>query len=299
MRLPSLNALRAFEASARHGSFVRASDELHVSPGAISRHIKLLEGELNVQLFRRLPSGLELTPAAHNLLPRVSSAFEILSEGIEAVSSTAKELKIIAASTIVNRWLIPSLSDFQRLHPELIVNIGILKSNYDEFFAGAYDAGIATYQTDLDRPQDVETIFLRREFLTPVCAPSFLTGQKPISTPEDLKGHLLLHTSDDFCDWRIWLDAAGLSGEIDHRQGQVYETMDMALRAAVSGLGVTIADLPFVREELAAGTLVTPFDFVASDHTGYVFFCKRGRSNEPHIRAFRNWVLSKAETDGT
>src|SRR5215475_9992230 len=107
MRLPPLNALRAFEAAARHGSFVRAAEELHVTQGAVSRHVKLLEDHLGVLLFRRLPRGLELTAAAHKLLPSISASFEMIMEAANDVAGAACGLKVIAPATLAHRWLMP------------------------------------------------------------------------------------------------------------------------------------------------------------------------------------------------
>jgi DNA-binding transcriptional LysR family regulator len=297
VRLPPLNALRAFEASARHGSFVGAAEELHVTQGAISRHVKLLEEHLKVPLFRRLPRGLELTPAAHKLLPKISASFDLIVQATQDLAASTHELKIIAANTLANRWLIPRLADFKKLHPDLQISVGIFRSRYEEFYRGNYDVGIVCSETDRKRPPDLEAILIRRERLTPVCAPAVLNGEAPLREPLDLKDHTLIHPDPDIYDWRKWLDQAGLSHAIDCRQGQTYETMEMAVRAAVQGLGVAIADLHLIREELASGALVAPFDVVVSDNTGYFLVCQRGRLAEPNIATLRDWLIAEAKRD--
>ena len=296
MRLPPLNALRAFEAAARHGSFVHAAQELHVTQGAVSRHVKLLEEHLNVALFRRLPRGLELTAAAHRLLPKITASFEMIMDAANDVTGAAGELKVIAPATLANRWLMPRLARFKQLHAELQVSVGLLRSSWDEFYRGGFDIAISCPGDD-KIPMEMESVLIRRERLTPVCAPSLADGEHPLKTPRDLKHHTLLHPNPDPYDWRKWLERTSLSGEIDFRKGQFYETMEMAVQAAVGGLGITIADLYLVRDELAAGSLVAPFDFVMGDDTSYSILCRRGRSAEPAIAAFRDWLISEARKD--
>lgn len=287
MRLPPLNALRAFEAAARHGSFTRAAEELHVSQGAISRHVKLLEEHLQEPLFRRLPRGLELTPAAHKLLPKVTLAFSMIAAAARDVTHSTHEIKVIAANTLANCWLIPRLAKFKRLYPDLQVSVGIFRSSYDEFYRGNYDVGIVCYETERERPADMESVLIRKERLTAVCAPALLKGEAPLQEPLDLKAHTLLHPDPDPYDWRRCLKQAGLAEKIDCRQGQTYAHMEMAVRAAVQGLGVAIADLHLVREEIESGALIAPFDIVVSESTGYFLVCERDRLDEPGIAALR------------
>jgi LysR family glycine cleavage system transcriptional activator len=297
MRMPPLNALRAFEAAARHGSFAHAGEELHVSPGAISRHVKLLEEHLQVTLFRRLPRGLELTPAAHRLLPRITASFEMIKEAARELSTETSVLKVIAPPTLAHRWLVPRLGRFRERQPRIQVSVGILHASYDEFYRGGFDVGISCSEVDRKRPADLDGALVRLEKLTPVCAPSLLERVGALRCPEELRQHILLHPDPEPYDWRKWLERAGLAGVINFREGQTYETMELAARAAVEGLGVAIADLYLVREELAAGTLVAPFELRVSDDTGYFVFFRRSRRAEPAIIAFRDWVLAEAAAD--
>lgn len=296
MRLPPLNALRAFEAAARHGSFLRAAQELHVTQGAVSRHVKLLEEHLGVVLFRRLPRGIELTTAAHKLLPTISASFEMIMKAANELAEATLELKVIAPATLANRWLMPRLARFKQLHPQLQLSVGLLRSSWDEFYRGNFDVAISCPGDD-EIPGEMERVLIRRERLTPVCAPSLLESGFPLNGLRDLKHHVLLHPNPDPYDWRGWLERTDLSGEIDFRKGQFYETMDMAIQAAVGGLGVAIADLQLVTDELAAGLLVAPFDFVKGDDASYFFLCPRSRVAEPAISAFRDWLISEVKAD--
>jgi len=297
MRLPPLNALRAFEAAARHGSFARAAEELHVTQGAVSRHVKLLEEHLDLTLFRRLPRGLEPTPAAYKLLPKITASFEIIREAAEEVTGHGGGLKIIAALTFATRWLMPRLVRFRKRHPEIPISFGMFKTSYDEFFRGNFDIAIACHEPDQERPANLDGVLIRRELLTPVCAPVLLNGNPPLKTPSDLKHHVLLNHCIEPYDWRKWLEAAGLLDVIDFRQGESFSTMEMAVRAAIGGFGVTIADVHLFREELDSGQLVAPFDLTVSKDTGYYLVCRRGSFAKPQITAFRDWLVSEVEAD--
>lgn len=297
MRLPPLNALRAFEAAARHGSFARAADELHVTQGAVSRHVKLLEEHLGVPLFRRLPRGLEPTAAAHRLLPKISASFDLIREAANEVAGAGHGLKIIAAQTFATRWLSQRLARFRQRHSEIPISFGMFKTSYDEFYRGEFDIAIACHEPDRERPADLDGVLIRREILTPVCAPTLLDGSPPLKAPRDLKRHVLIHSTVEPYDWRKWLDAAGLLGMIDHRQGQICSTMEMAVQMAIGELGVAIADLHFFREELESGRLAAPFDLTVSKDTGYYLVCRRGDFAKPQIAAFRDWLLAEVASD--
>ena len=190
----------------------------------------------------------------------------------------------------------PRLAQFKQLHSDLQISVGLLRSSWDEFYRGGFDVAISCPGDD-EIPAEMEGVLIRRESLTPVCAPSLSERELPLREPRDLKHHVLLHPNPDPYDWRKWLDRTGLLGEIDFRKGQFYETMDMAIQAAVGGLGIAIADQYLVRSELAAGLLLAPFDVVTGDDTGYFVLCARGRSAEPAIVAFRDWLIREAKSD--
>jgi LysR family glycine cleavage system transcriptional activator len=297
MRLPPLNALRAFEAAARHESFARAAQELHVSQGAVSRHVKLLEARLGVALFRRRPQGLELTGAGRALLPELSAALERMARAVTRVAEADREIRVIAAPTFAMRWLVPRLPRFRDLHPELRVSVGIFRHGFEEFRDGGYDLGINPLDEGFRPPASFERIMLRPEALTPICAPSLLReGRSPLRRPADLARQTLLHPMADRADWRRWAAAAGLDG-LDVDGGLVFATMEMALGAAIGGLGVTVGDLYLIRGELAAGSLVAPFDLVLSEGTGYFLLLEQGRRHEPRIRRFCDWALAESAAD--
>lgn len=162
-------------------------------------------------------------------------------------------------------WRLPA---FLVLQPPTRVALGLI-CDYDDFRRGGYDLGISYHEMERSRPADLESVLLRREVLAPACAPGLLKGPA----------------------------TSGVVG-IDIHGGQVFQTLEMAISAAMAGLGVAIADLQRVREELASGRLIVPFGPVATEGTGYRLFTERGRFEEPRIAAFRDWLLAEAAADG-
>ncbi|MEM7225946.1 MAG: transcriptional regulator GcvA [Pseudomonadota bacterium] len=284
MRLPPLNALRAFEAAARHQSFSRAAAELNVTQGAVSRHVKLLEEHLGVALFRRLPRGLELTEPGRGLLPTVSDSFRRIAEAARRSAAATRDLDVICAPSFAIRWLIPQLAGFQARHPELRVRLNTDCTYFGDFYKGEFDLAIDTH--DSLQNNDYEILPIRKEYLTPVCAPT-------LAEPTNLADQILLH---DCLDWQRWLAAAGISG-IDPQDGQTFPNMDMSVRAAIAGQGIAIGDLSLFKEELERGQLVAPFDFVLSEDTGYYLIAAPGRMAEPKIAAFRDWLFEEIGED--
>ncbi|MDH5556285.1 MAG: LysR substrate-binding domain-containing protein [Alphaproteobacteria bacterium] len=293
MRLPPLNALRAFEAAARHQSFSAAAEELCVSSGAVSRHVKLLEEHLGVALFRRRPRGLVLTEAGRKLLPEITASFERIVAAAGDVSSRPRPLRVAAPHTFGPRWLVPRLARFRDQQPGLELNMGFFDA-WEDFFEGNFDAGIACHESINIMPADLTAELIMPEALTPICLPAM---RAELSRPGDLAGQVLLHNYPDFADWRKWLGAAGVIDRVDYRSGQTFESMDMAIQAALSGLGVAMGDLFLIRDELDSGRLVTPFETVAMENTGYYFFCQRDRCKEQPIVAFRDWIATEARED--
>lgn len=295
-RLPPLNALKAFEAAARHGGFVGASEELHVTRGAISRHVKLLEDYLGVPLFVRQAQGVRLTPAGSEFLPVVSEAFGMIGRAAEEVSSDASELRILCPPGTSIRWLLPKLEDFRRAHPEL--NVRLTTDFHPESGFDPIEADIGFTVSNLPgRKQDLEIQTLFPILLTPACSPDYLRG-KALSAPEALATCELLHETRSHGDWRAWVDSFRLAG-VDPAAGQEFPNIDIATKAAVMGVGVVMADLVLCRAELETGILVAPFsDMVCTSPDGDI--CLIGGHDKwkaPKVEAFRSWAHGAAEAD--
>jgi LysR family glycine cleavage system transcriptional activator len=289
MQLPPLNALRAFEAAARHGSFAKAGDELHVSPGAVSRHVKLLEEHLSLTLFDRKAQGIGLTAVGKQLLPEITEAFQRIAGAATRARITNNEIRIVVDTTFAIRWLIPRLAEFQEHHPGIRVSTGLCTDG-EHFSEGTFDVGIVQAWWLDEIATDVETSFLRYERLAPVCSPQYAKRAPRLCRPADLRSRVLLHALDTK-DWTAWLAAVG-EISVPILLQDVYSTGGASARAAMSGKGVAIVDIDLYKYELDSGRLVAPLDFVLEEASSLEFFCSRGRLAEPNIRLFHDWLTA-------
>ena len=295
-RLPPLNALRAFEAAARHGGFVGASEELNVTRGAISRHIKVLEDHLGVQLFERLAQGVRLTPAGTAFLPTVSEAFGMIGRAADEVSADANELRVTCPPGTSIRWLLPKLEGFREAHPEF--NLRLTTDFYPDGGFNQINADIGFSISNFsNRSHDIEVQTLFPILLTPACTPDYRRN-KSLTSPEALADCELLHETRKHADWRAWVDAFRAVG-VDPASGQEFPNIDIATKAAVMGVGVVMADLVLCREELQSGTLVALFpDMVCkSPDGGICLIAGRHKWHSPKVAAFRSWANDVAEAD--
>ena len=228
-RLPALSALRTFEAAARHLSFTRAADELHVTQAAVSHQIKALETDLGVSLFRRLNRRLLLTEEGQLLMPSVRRAFDELTAGVERVRERCcgGALTISTTPSVAANWLASRLGRFQALRPEFEIRL-MATPRLIDFAREGVDCGI---RYGFGNWPDLLAERLFSATLTPVCSPRLLEGPEPLRAPADLARHTLLHAFDDMDDWRLWLRAAGVP-EIDPVRGPKFEIA--AARAAGS-----------------------------------------------------------------
>jgi LysR family transcriptional regulator, glycine cleavage system transcriptional activator len=287
-RLPPLSALRTFEAAARHLSFTRAADELHVTQAAVSHQIKALEEHLGVLLFRRLNRRLLLTEEGQLLMPAVRRAFDELGAGVERVRERCcgGTFTISTTPSIAANWLAARLGRFQALRPEFEIRLTATPRLID-FAREGVDCGIRYGFGDWPGLR-AERLFSAT--LTPVCSPKLLEGPEPLEVPADLARHTLLHALDEMDDWRLWLRAAGALS-IDPLRGLKFESLPLALEAAIGGAGVAISHGPL--EYLASGRLVRPFDFALPSECAYYFVVPEGSADQAKIRAFRDWLLAE------
>ena len=297
MKLPPLNALRAFEAAARHNGYVAASDELHVTRGAISRHIKLLEEHLGTQLFRRHAKGVDLTEAGQRLLPVLTEAFYKIAREAERVSSATSDLRIVCPPATSIRWLIPRLELFRQKHPDIRVRLTTEFFSERGFDEVEYDIGFSVDHWP-GRSADLQVQSLFPIVLTPACAPTLLREDRTPVTPDCLSKLTLLHESPRRADWSAWLEAFDVQG-VNPSEGDEFPNLDMATKAAVMGAGIVMADLVLCREELASGALVLPFEDMkcVSPYGGVCVIGLRDRWHEPKVQAFRDWLVDISVAD--
>ena len=210
----------------------------------------------------------------------------------------SKELNIIAAPTLSIRWLLPYLQQFNDEYPDIRISSSWFKESYDEFFEGGFDLGIDCESGSGERPDGLESVYLVSEALAPVCSPGYLDRVAPIAEPRDLLNCSLIHPSPNRWDWKLWAENAGLDISVAEHE-RVFDTSEMAITAAIAGMGVAIIDLNFIQAELADGRLVQPLDIVVRQGTGYHLFSQKGRFQERKIKAFTDWILDKVQSQGS
>ena len=292
-RLPPLNALRAFEAAARCGNFTRAAQELFVTQGAVSRHIPTLEEWLGMKLFERGRHGIRLTPAGQNYFASMRVALDHIEHGTRQLLQSPDDslLRIKLPPTFAIRWLIPRLSRFHARHPKIDVQITTSHKPTD-FDRDDVDLSI---HSEPHPPTGPGYRLLFRETLVPVCAPGLLQRDPPLKKPADLARHALLCSLNRPQDWPTWLAAAGVRG-VDGNRGLKFENAGMAYQAAAEQLGVMVAVLPFVQDDLASGRLVAPFDLRVRTEGGYFMAWPANRPVPQRVRDFEAWIASAAES---
>jgi LysR family glycine cleavage system transcriptional activator len=291
-RLPSLNGLRAFEAAARHLSFTQAASELNVTQTAISHQIRRLEEELGIRLFVRKNRALALTPKAKDYLPGVRAAFNDLRLATDQL--LRKDDRVLTVSTLASlaaKWLLPRLTAFQEAHPGIDVRITTSTALVD-FRGGDVDAAIRYGRGNW---QGLRAEWLMADDFFPVCSPALLSGKRPLKSPEDLRDHVLLHTSTNSDDWRQWLTAAGLPSDISKQPGITFDLILMTVQAAIDGIGVAMGRTSYVQDDIAKGRLVVPFKIALPVDAGFYLVSPEGVAEPPKLRAFRQWLTTSAK----
>jgi LysR family glycine cleavage system transcriptional activator len=291
-RLPPLNALKAFEAAARHESFTRAAEELCVTQGAVSHQVKALEAELGVKLFNRERQRLVITEAGRSYLEVVRDALDRIAAGTERLlqRQSAGSLTVSTSPNFASKWLVHRLGRFAEMHPGIDLRISASLHHVD--FARE-DVDLAVRHGDGHAP-GLAVARLCAEELAPVCSPK-LRRRSGLREPPDLARYTLLHVNDRK-DWETWIAAAG-AANVDVSRGPVLNQASMALDAAVDGQGVALARSALAAWDLIAGRLVRPFKLALPVPYAYWIVCPKVTAKLPKIVAFRDWLLSEAEAD--
>ena len=286
LRLPPLSALRLFEAAGRHASFKLAAAELHVTPSAVSHGIVSLERWLGIDLFERGPRGLALTEAGRDYLPYVSEALTMIATGTQRLPSKRADRKIVVSSapTFAARVLLPNLARFRARHPDIAVAIDSAHRQVG-FPVDGVDLAIRMGRGPWP---GLASTRLLGERLVPVCAPAYLASLGG-ATP-DLTRATLIHLGSATEDWAAWVDATGLAG-LDLSRGLTLDTLQLAIEAAVAGLGIMMGRRPLIDRELADGVLVPASDRIVECATAYWLVGSEAAQARPDIAAFRSWLI--------
>lgn len=295
--LPPLNALRAFEAAARHLSFKMAAHELNVTPAAISHQVKALEDWLGTPLFHRLTRALRLTEAGQAAIPTLTAGFAKMGEAVDQMQKQSAHglLTISVSPSFGSMWLVPKLDRFRTRHPEIEIRIDgtdrlVDLSRGDADVAIRYGPG---------GYKNVRVDHLFSQFNTPVCSPALQIGDMPLRQPDDLRHHTLLHVEwkDTDASWRMWLLAAGVM-TVDASRGPVFTQENMAVQAALDGQGVALVGDRLIADHLETGRLVCPFkrDLNTPLTFSYHLLSANGKTSPAKVAAFRDWLID--ETSG-
>ncbi|MFO0345893.1 MAG: LysR substrate-binding domain-containing protein [Labrys sp. (in: a-proteobacteria)] len=290
-----LNALRAFEAVGRHGSFTAAAQSLLVSQSAVSRHVIGLEDLIGVPLFDRKPPQLALTEAGKRLLPVVEKAFERIDQTLEDIlrerGSPRRSLRILLPPTFAQRLAVPILRDFRAEFPDVTLDVDSRPATGH----AERDADVAViYSPPKVAPQVLDLLWMVK--LTVLCHPAVAARLDRADMPAFLAAADLLHVKlEGRSSWFLWetfAKAAGVPGLTVDR-GLVFDTAQLAVQYALSGEGIALVDPVLFRDEIAAGRLVQPFDIHVDDGYGYYLSIHPDDLDRPEIALFRGWLIRR------
>lgn len=288
-RLPPLGALRAFEAAARHLNFTRAAAELHVTQAAISHQIRQLEQWLGLPLFERRGHSLTITEKGRGYLVEIAAGFDrIASATARMRQSVEGPLRVTVLPSFAACWLLPRLDAFHAQHP--LIELRLTTST--QLWGGIDDRFDIGIRSGLGRWCGLNAELIARESLSPVCAPSLMTGSAPLREPADLRRARLLHDVPRD-GWRIWCERAGLT-DIDVDAGLAFDDAALVLQAALQGQGVALGRLTLAERHLSEGRLIRPFDIAAPNDYSYWLVYPQAKVGRADVSAFRAWLLAQA-----
>jgi LysR family transcriptional regulator, glycine cleavage system transcriptional activator len=290
-RMPTFNALKAFEMAGITGNFTRAAELLNVTQSAVSRQVRQLEDQLGEPLLLRRHHHLQLTDAGKLLLRALQQSFDSIELTVRGIQQKAhlNRLRVNAPPTFASRWFLPRLGRLRDAHDDIEVTL-TSRLHDDLKESGRLDCAIRFGNGEWD---GLDCTLLMQEHHIAVCSPALLeaTGQQRDNV--DLSGLTLLHVLADpnhrYMTWSHWLVAAGIP-TIDLHEGYEFDLLDLAIRAAINGLGVAIADRQMVNRELASGQLVQVKDIEVIGHQSYWFVTRPGRVESESMAAFRSWL---------
>ncbi|MEC4718851.1 transcriptional regulator GcvA [Noviherbaspirillum sp. CPCC 100848] len=286
---PPLLALHVFESAARHGSYTRAADELHVTHSAISQQIRALEGTLGVALFAREGRQMLLTKEGTLLFKRIQPALRQLGRALTEIEEhkRAPSITVTTLQSFANRWLLPRLGKFQKLQPDVAVHI---QASQDLKDLERREADIAI-RYGIGSWKGCDAVKLMDEWLFPVCSPAFNKGRLPAS-PKNLKRFRILRDDCDM-EWNAWSSEAGID-PAEFLHGANYSDSNLMLSAAMAGQGIAIGRSVLVSEDLAAGRLMPVCDVIARGPFSYYIATASQVAKSPQLLAFEQWLLKEA-----
>jgi DNA-binding transcriptional LysR family regulator len=290
VKRPSLNALRAFEATVRLSSMSAAAEELLVTHGAVSRHIKSLEDMFGIPLLLRGARSVQATPEGARLAKELTSAFALIAASVEQLQPGP--LTLSCSSTIMMSWLIPRIGAFHALYPEIELRFNM---NFDRIDFVRDEISVAIRISAIEPPREAIVHELIDEWIGPVCSPEYLVANG-IRAPADLARSILLATKTRRSGWSDWMDASG--EPFDLSAPRYYEHFYLLIQAAVCGLGVAMVPKILVLDDLRSGKLVAPFRFVPGPNRIVLWIAPHLR-NRPDTKALVAWLTAELRKPGT
>ncbi|WP_065760606.1 LysR substrate-binding domain-containing protein [Pseudomonas defluvii] len=286
MKLPALSAFRYFDVAAQTESFVRAAELLHVTHGAVSRQVRLLEESLGVQLFERRNRAIFLTAAGRALHGTTQSLFEQLEGAVYRLQQQAREnvLALSCEPTIAMKWLIPRLPAFHAAHPDIHIHL-VAAGGPVDFIGSGID--LALRRDDFPWNKGLDAVKVCDEYVGPVCNNALAT--------QGLAGQRLLHTGSRPNAWNTWLRLSKQSAQDCSRAD--YEHFYLCIQAAVAGLGLAMASFLMVQDEIAAGQLQAPQGFI-KDGSAYYLLCPQPIAEHATYRRFADWITAQSQAAG-
>lgn len=286
---PPLKALRAFEAAGRHLNFRLAAEEIGVTQGAVAQQVRGLEAALQVKLFNRLPRGLALTEEGRRYLVPLQRAFHLIAEATEALRPQPAVLTISVTPTLASKWLVPRLGLFLDDNPALDVRV-VAGEGLANFQSDGVDLSVRQGRPPFGPGLTWHLLFPFDVY--PVCAPQLQSGGDPITKPEDLARHVLLHDAHGL--WPLFLEQVCGDKELPVARSLKFSQTSLALDAALAGQGIALACDPMVEDDLAAGRLCRPLDTTVKSEIGFYILAPRKPRKAEQVARMRDWLLTQA-----
>lgn len=288
-----LKSIQAFEVAARLGSFAAAAAELNLTPSAVSHQVRLLEERLSVTLFHRVHRGVVLTDAGRRYAQVVARGLGIIDTATRSLERHGKHdvLTIHCAPSLASQWLMPRLSRFSALYPNIGIRLNASVANID-LAAEAADFDIRYGPVFPD--SGIITEPFPKEPLAVLCAPTLLANGHAINTPADLQYHTLVHSEVNLISWRDWAKQHDVAG-LDLKQGLSFDRSFMSISAAIDGLGVVLESALLVERELASGKLVLPLGADPALLTFHRLLYLESKAHLPKMVAFKEWLFEQLD----
>lgn len=302
---PSINALRAFEAVARHLSFTEAGQELHLTQAAVSYRIRTLEDQLGVNLFLRIKHGIELSPAGGAYLLIARDVLRRLERGAESLKrdrgSNKAPVRILATEAFASLWLVPRISRLIQTHPELDLRVlswtgGNHRLVEEEFQRDSADLAVVLAESPVSFPGLVAEAIVR-DRVVPVCSPALSGGQGHLSPQElDWSSQTLLHSITWPGSWQHWLTIAGV-GPLHVSRAIFLQNTGLAVAAAMQGAGIAIAHGPLIGRQLQCQQLSIPFSTYCSSVRWFHVVYRRSMMRSPQFVFFKEWLVGELQSE--